>query len=188
MPQLAPAFLTISEVSLRQGAGDRRASLMLLWLTLGAHPARVPRRLGSTRPPSATRPWKRALLVFAMPARSDWLHAHAIRRKRPDVHDVDVRARAATSAVCARVRARLRVVEREPRFLVGLLLQLPFGLLALLVARVLLRVVERIADALARHPTLRGAATAPPRPREAVDLPQIPALALGYAERGPPTF
>jgi len=76
----------------------------------------------------------------------------------------------------------------EPRFLVGLLLQLPFGLLALLVARVLLRVVERIADALARHPTLRDAATAPPRPRRAVDLPQISALALGYAERGPPTL
>src|SRR6266700_2096169 len=84
---------------------------MLLWLMFGAHPARVPRRLGSTRPLSATRPGKRALLVFAMPARSDWLHAHAIRRKRPDVHDVDVRARAETSAVCARVRARLRVVE-----------------------------------------------------------------------------
>ena len=99
------------EVCLRQGTGDRRASLMLLWLMFGAHPARVPRRLGSTRPLSATRPGKRALLVFAMPARSDWLHAHAIRRKRPDVHDVDVRAGAETSAVCARVRARLRVVE-----------------------------------------------------------------------------
>jgi hypothetical protein len=47
---------------------------------------------------------------------------------------------------------------------------------------------RRVADALARHPTLRDAATAPPRPRQAVDLPQIPALALGYAERGPPTL
>jgi hypothetical protein len=75
----------------------------------------------------------------------------------------------------------------EPRFLVGLLLQLPFGLLALLVARALLRVVERIAEALARHPTPRGATSAPSGPRQAVELPRIPALALGYAERGPPT-
>jgi hypothetical protein len=76
----------------------------------------------------------------------------------------------------------------EPRFLLGLLLQLPFGLLALLVARALLRVVERIAGALAGHPRPRGAASAPSRPRRAVELPRIPALALGYAERGPPTL
>jgi hypothetical protein len=76
----------------------------------------------------------------------------------------------------------------EPRFLVGLLLQLPFGLLALLVARALLRVVERIARALAPRPTPRLATSAPWRPRQIVDLPQIPALALGHAERGPPAL
>lgn len=76
----------------------------------------------------------------------------------------------------------------EPRFLVGLLLQLPFGLLALLVARALLRVVARIARALAPRPRPRLAPSAPWRPRQIIDLPQIPALALGYAERGPPAF
>jgi len=76
----------------------------------------------------------------------------------------------------------------EPRFLLGLLLQAPFGLLALLVASALLRVVERIAGALTRHPRPRGDASAPSRPRQAVELPRIPALALGYAERGPPTI
>jgi hypothetical protein len=76
----------------------------------------------------------------------------------------------------------------EPRFLVGLLLQLPFGLLALLVARALLRVVERIARALAPRPTPRLAPSAPWRPRQIVDLPRIPALALGHAERGPPAL
>ena len=76
----------------------------------------------------------------------------------------------------------------EPRFLLGLLLQLPFGLLALLVARALLRVVERIANALARHPTPRLIASGPSRPRQVAVLPRISALALGYAERGPPTL
>jgi hypothetical protein len=76
----------------------------------------------------------------------------------------------------------------EPRFLIGLLLQLPFGLLALLVARALLRVVERIGCALARRPRPRLATGAPRRPGQIVDLPQIPALALGHAERGPPAL
>jgi hypothetical protein len=73
----------------------------------------------------------------------------------------------------------------EPRFLVGLLLQLPFGLLALLVARALLRVVERIVRTLAGR-SRRLATGAPWQPGQIVDLPQIPALALGHAERGPP--
>jgi hypothetical protein len=76
----------------------------------------------------------------------------------------------------------------EPRLLVGLLLQLPFGLLALLVARALLRVVEEIAYALSRRQTPRLAASARWSPLGVVDLPRIPALALGHAERGPPTL
>ncbi len=76
----------------------------------------------------------------------------------------------------------------EPRFLLGLLLQLPFGVLALLVARALLRVVEWIVCALAPRPTWRLAASVPWRPRHVVDLAQIPALALGHAERGPPAL
>jgi hypothetical protein len=74
----------------------------------------------------------------------------------------------------------------EPRFLVGLLLQLPFGLLALLVARALLRVVEQIARLLARPTTAQPTGLVSWSPGPTLDLPRIPALALGYQERGPP--
>src|SRR5262249_7294708 len=74
----------------------------------------------------------------------------------------------------------------EPRFLLGLLLQLPFGLLALLLARLLLRVVARLARALARARTPRLAELASWSPRQALDLPRIPGLALGHPQRGPP--
>ena len=69
----------------------------------------------------------------------------------------------------------------EPRFLLGLVLQLPFG-------RMLLRVVERLVRALARGPTPRLRAPMRWSLREACDLPRIPALALGYPQRGPPAF
>jgi hypothetical protein len=75
----------------------------------------------------------------------------------------------------------------EPRFLLGLGLQLPFGLLALLVARLLLRVVERIVRLLARPNRVRAIALVCWSPRQGLDLPRIPALALGYQQRGPPT-
>jgi hypothetical protein len=76
----------------------------------------------------------------------------------------------------------------EPRFLLGLALQIPFGLLALLLARALLRVVERLVRALARPlPRLRPAPVAWPL-RSICDLPRIPAIALGYPQRGPPTL
>jgi hypothetical protein len=74
----------------------------------------------------------------------------------------------------------------EPRFLLGLLLQLPFGLLALLIARALLRVVERALRELARTRTPRLQAGGSWSLRRAFDLPRIPALALGYQQRGPP--
>jgi hypothetical protein len=76
----------------------------------------------------------------------------------------------------------------EPRFLLGLLLQLPFGLLALLVARALLRVVERLVRALARARAPRLRPTVSWSPRQGFDLPRIPALALGYPQRGPPAL
>ena len=72
----------------------------------------------------------------------------------------------------------------EPRFLLGLLLQLPFGLLALLVARALLRVVRRLVRT--RTPRLQGSVSW--SPLQAIVLPRIPALALGYPQRGPPTL
>jgi hypothetical protein len=74
----------------------------------------------------------------------------------------------------------------EPRFLLGLLLQLPFGLLALLLARALLQVVERIVRSLARPRAARLLARVSWSPRQVFYLPRIPALALGYPERGPP--
>lgn len=77
----------------------------------------------------------------------------------------------------------------EPTFLVGLCLQVPFALAALLIARLLLGFADSAGRAFAAfpRPRLRGARTlfltapvaAPPR---------IPALALGYGERGPPSI
>ena len=75
----------------------------------------------------------------------------------------------------------------EPRFLLGLLLQLPFGLLALLVARALLRVVARLVRSLTR-PGVPREATASWSLPQVCDLPRIPALALGYPQRGPPAL
>lgn len=74
----------------------------------------------------------------------------------------------------------------EPRFLLGLLLQLPFGLLALLLARMLLRVVARLVRALSRARRPRLPTIVSWSPRQVFDLPRIPALALGYQQRGPP--
>lgn len=72
------------------------------------------------------------------------------------------------------------------RFALGLALQLPFALLAFSLARVLLRVAERIAVALAgvrpHIPSSRVLAA----PSSCIALPRIPALALGYGQRGPP--
>ena len=75
----------------------------------------------------------------------------------------------------------------EPRFLIGLALQIPFGLAALLLARLLLRVAQRIVRALRRTPqfSLRRRPTLA-RPLIGCVPPRIPALALGYPQRGPP--
>ena len=76
----------------------------------------------------------------------------------------------------------------EPRFLIGLALQIPFGLIALFVARALQRVVRRIARALVRQrPTLLPRRALVFRLPVACELPRIPALALGYTQRGPPS-
>src|SRR5207244_10856395 len=74
----------------------------------------------------------------------------------------------------------------EPGFLFGLLLQIPFGVAALLVARPLLRVVQRIFRALAR-PVLVVPCELPLfRLPISCELPRIAALALGYPQRGRP--
>jgi hypothetical protein len=75
----------------------------------------------------------------------------------------------------------------EPRFLIGLALQLPFGLLALLAARLLLRVVRTLAGVLRRRTPAAVARLAQnlwvPAGRH---VPSIAALALGHPQRGPP--
>ena len=75
----------------------------------------------------------------------------------------------------------------EPRFLVGIGLQIPFGLAAFLLARLLVRVARGIVCVLARRPVVTFSR------RLALVLPavgwlprRIPALALGYTQRGPP--
>jgi hypothetical protein len=73
-----------------------------------------------------------------------------------------------------------------PTFLPGLALQLPFSLLAWLVARLLLRAAGRAGRALVARPPVPGAiafaASAPPR----VTLARPRVLASGLAKRGPP--
>jgi hypothetical protein len=73
----------------------------------------------------------------------------------------------------------------EPTFLVGLLLQLPFALAALLVARALLALGGAIRRLLGATPRLALPGLAP-APVGIPELPRIAALALGYGERGPP--
>lgn len=77
----------------------------------------------------------------------------------------------------------------EPRLLIGLALQIPFGLVALFSARVLLRLAIRIARAFSKsRPTGLARRSVVTRAPRACDLPRIPALALGYQQRGPPTL
>jgi hypothetical protein len=75
----------------------------------------------------------------------------------------------------------------EPAFLAGLLLQLPFGLLAYLIGRVLLDLGARLARVLSGGPLV---VTGPRpsmglRPGRAVPV-RVPVLALGHSVRGPP--
>ncbi len=75
----------------------------------------------------------------------------------------------------------------QPTFRIGLALQLPFGLLAYLVARLLLRVADDVGAALRR---LADSATPPGTrlawsPFELVHV-RVPALADGRTSRGPP--
>jgi hypothetical protein len=75
----------------------------------------------------------------------------------------------------------------EPRFLIGLALQLPFGLLALVVARLVLRAGRRIVLAFRRVAVVPAVVRAfVARAPASCELPRIAALALGHAERGPP--
>jgi len=75
----------------------------------------------------------------------------------------------------------------DPVLALGLALQVPFGFLALRLARTLGRLAEKIGRALAVAPPRFVALTLARVRPSASDLPRIPALALGYAGRGPPS-
>jgi hypothetical protein len=74
----------------------------------------------------------------------------------------------------------------QPTFVVGLLLQLPFALAAYLLARLLLGVVRSLGRLFSTVPRARVLRAAQSRPRARLDVPRVPALALGYGSRGPP--
>jgi hypothetical protein len=72
-------------------------------------------------------------------------------------------------------------------FLTGLALQVPFALLALLIARLLGRAALALGRALlARRSAGRVRPARGSRPRYGALLPRLPLLALGSAQRGPP--
>lgn len=75
----------------------------------------------------------------------------------------------------------------EPTFALGLVLQLPFALLAYVAARILFRAVEVVARLLAaRHTHPRPASLT--RPGFPLSLLRPPALARGFSSRGPPAL
>jgi hypothetical protein len=72
-------------------------------------------------------------------------------------------------------------------FQVGLLLQVPFGVAAVLVARLFESLALRVARALGRaRPPRRRGALQQPGFAAAVSLPRLRPLALACSERGPP--
>jgi hypothetical protein len=75
-----------------------------------------------------------------------------------------------------------------PTFLPGLVLQLPFGVLAYLAAWFLLRAAERVGRALAPVAERRRRKAAPvvAPPSRGPMLPRLPLISCGLAKRGPP--
>lgn len=74
----------------------------------------------------------------------------------------------------------------DPTFVVGLLLQLPFGLLALAAARRLAAAAVALGRSLAEPPSAAPGRAAPePAPGDP-PLRPVPVLATGQSERGPP--
>jgi hypothetical protein len=74
----------------------------------------------------------------------------------------------------------------EPGFLVGLVLQLPFAVCALIVARALLRAAEVVGALLERRRAARPRPPAVLRPAFVVGTPRPPALSSRHAGRAPP--
>lgn len=76
----------------------------------------------------------------------------------------------------------------EASFVLGLLLQLPIALLALWLVRVVLTTAIAVICALGGEPRRRTARITTQRPVWTALVPSLPALALGYGERGPPAL
>ncbi len=77
----------------------------------------------------------------------------------------------------------------EPAFLLALLLQVPFGIIAFFLGRALLRLGRTLARALfgRRRPRSSSRPASPPLIRDAILL-RVPVLALGHSVRGPPAL
>jgi hypothetical protein len=76
----------------------------------------------------------------------------------------------------------------EPTFLIGLLLQLPFAVLAYVLARLLLRAAERLGTVRRTRPPRCTERPLPGRsPRASFVLPRLAPLVTGSSGRGPPT-
>ena len=76
-------------------------------------------------------------------------------------------------------------VVLQPAFLIGLALQLPFALAALLLAWALDFAARAVGGALASMPRLTFEVEVP-RPGLVTARPRVAGLARGYAERAPP--
>jgi hypothetical protein len=72
----------------------------------------------------------------------------------------------------------------EPTFLPGVLLQVPFAIVAFFIARWLLRVADRVRSILGGGPLVW--VHEPALWFAVADLPRVTSLARGYGERGPP--
>ena len=80
---------------------------------------------------------------------------------------------------------RLELVVTEPAFLVGLALQLPFALAALVAARAFLGLADLVADALTARPPARRAPVLA-APAAAPDSPRAWLLTGSRSSRAPP--
>jgi hypothetical protein len=80
---------------------------------------------------------------------------------------------------------RLQLVATEPAFLVGLALQLPFALAALVAARAFLGLADLVAEVLAARPPVRRSPELP-RPAGALLVPRALLLTGPRSPRAPP--
>ena len=80
---------------------------------------------------------------------------------------------------------RLQLVATEPAFLVGLALQLPFALAALVAARAFIGLADLVAEVLAARPRPRRA-PAPPAPSVVFAAPHVQLVSGPRSSRAPP--